>query len=113
MVKIAKVYRFRVYVESGFVQILAILRRNPPLYISHVVIKGKKYYSLNSPQVKHNLSPINRTSVLGVDILVGVVDGENFDFMFLKSVISSFKCYFPVKVLFPRLREKRPRSRHT
>ena len=40
--------------------------------------QGKKYYSLNSPQVKHNLSHINRTSALGVEIiLVGVVDGEN------------------------------------
>ena len=26
--------------------------------------QGKKYFSLNSPQVKHNHSPINRTSVL-------------------------------------------------
>ena len=31
------------------------------------VIKAKNIKSLNSPQVKHNLSPINRTSVLGVD----------------------------------------------
>ena len=33
---------------------------------------------------------------IGLDILVGVVDGENFDFMFLKSVISPLKCYFLV-----------------
>ena len=45
---------------------------------SHGVIKVIEakilnlYKSLNSPQVKHNYSPINRTSGLGV------VDGENF-----------------------------------
>ena len=33
--------------------------------------QGKNIKSLNSPQVKHNYSPINRTSGLGVDIHLG------------------------------------------
>ena len=66
---------FRTWSEASLAHLKKKLCRT--LVPSHGVIKVIEakilnlYKSLNSPQVKHNYSPINRTSGLGVDIHLG------------------------------------------
>ena len=66
---------FRTWSEASLAHLKKTLCQT--LVPSHGVIKVIKakilnlYKSLNSPQVKHNYSPINRTSGLGVDIHLG------------------------------------------